>query len=686
MSIKISMLALAVSGALSPVLTANAQDTVQVPDGLPGATIEDIERIVVVGEKAQRSLKETTSSVSVISEEVLNSMRYKSVQEAVAEIPNVVALSGTMPDIRGVSGNGAAGGFNSISGGAKGRVTTIVDGVAMPFVADLSADTGLFDIQQIEVYRGPQSTSNGRNSIAGAIYIKTNDPTEEWEGKVRLGYRNQDRYIDSAALISGPLIDDTLGFRLSVQKVDGDTITNGDGYAENLPEYDLDGIETTKIRGKLQWTPSDDLTLKLSHVVNNEQGDSGRIYYQADDVSAYNRLYYRNIETDVSTTSLTTEYAINDGLTLDVVMAYMDYQWGFESYDQAPEDKQIVLFDESNLTFDAKLTFGKTNSQVNGFVGLAYFEREHDVNSSGSTIYAGDDESDSLAVYGELTYRISQELNIIAGARLERESQYRHFTYGAIDAILDNDTNIFLPKLVLQYVLSDQTTLALSARKGYNAAGGALNFTAQEYYYFDSEEVMTYEFSSRSSFADGDMFLQANVFYNDYEGYQALSSSRTIVNMDEVSSYGAELSVNWMLSDDIELTAGTGLLKTRIDDAGEDYADATGNELNSSPGVTANLGIKYWLDDSWNVGMSGNYVDEYYGDFTNTPTRIAGDYSLLRFYANYQSEQWQVSGFINNALDEQAYTTVEPASGRYPTGYVAVVDPRNIGVSVTYSF
>ncbi|KTF07147.1 TonB-dependent receptor, partial [marine sediment metagenome] len=75
-----------------------------------------------------------------------------------------------MPDIRGVSGNGGAGGFNSISGGAKGRVSTLIDGVAQPFVADLSGDSGMWDLQQIEVFRGPQSTSNGRNSIAGSVF------------------------------------------------------------------------------------------------------------------------------------------------------------------------------------------------------------------------------------------------------------------------------------------------------------------------------------------------------------------------------------------------------------------------------------------------------------------------------------------------------------------------------------
>ena len=156
-----------------------------------------LETIVVVGEKRERSLKDTASSVSVISEETLKSMQHQTITDAVSEIANVVALSGAVPDIRGVSGNGSAGGFNSVSGGAKGRVSILIDGVAEPFVADLTGDSGIWDIEQIEVYRGPQSTSNGRNSIAGSIYIKTTDPGFDWDGAARLGYRNEEGYIDT---------------------------------------------------------------------------------------------------------------------------------------------------------------------------------------------------------------------------------------------------------------------------------------------------------------------------------------------------------------------------------------------------------------------------------------------------------------------------------------------------------
>ncbi len=136
----------------------------------------------------------------------------------------------------------------------------------------------------------------------------------------------------------------------------------------------------------------------------------------------------------------------------------------------------------------------------------------------------------------------------------------------------------------------------------------------------------------------------------------------------------------------LDLTVGLGLLHTEIEDAGADYPDVVGNELNSAPSVTLNLAAKYWLNEAFNIGASMNYVGEYFGDFANTEERIAGDYTLVRLNANYEVNNWLVTAYVNNAFDEDAYLSVEPSGRRYPDGYVAIVDPRNIGVSVTYKF
>ncbi len=645
-----------------------------------------LEEITVIGEKKTQSLKETTSSVSVIGEDELRSMKYFTVSDAVSDVANVVALSGAVPDIRGVKGNGAAGGFNSISGGAKARVSTLIDGVAEPFVADLTGDSGIWDIEQIEVYRGPQSTTNGRNSIGGSIYIKTADPSFDWEGAARVGYRNEENYIDTSAMISGPIVDDVLAFRLTAQKLDAETITDTEGFSSNPAPYKLNEIDTTRLKGKLLWQMSDDVSVMLTHSSNNEQGDTGRAFYSAVNPWEYKRVFFRDIETDSDTTSIKFDARINDSMSFDVLIAHMDYQWGFDTYEPNPARQQQLSFDQNSLSVDAKLNFGNNNDDINGFIGLAYFEREQDILSTGAFAYFGDDESDSTSLFGEVDFSISDELRLILGGRLERESQTRDFTYLPIVAKLDTNKTIFLPKVALQYDLTENNTLSFSARRGYNAAGGALNFRAQEYYYYDEETVNSYELSLRSSSEDGRANLTANLFYNDYDGYQALSSSRFIVNMDQAVTYGAELETLFRPINDLELKAGIGFLKTDIKDAGAQYASATGNELNSAPDISANLSAKYWFNDNLNVGASYKYVAEYFGDIENTEARKAGNYGLARINASYDFNNWTISAFVNNVLDKKAFTSTEPASRRYTEGYVAVVQPRNAGVSLTYNF
>lgn len=72
--------------------------------------------------------------------------------------------------------------------------------------------------------------------------------------------------------------------------------------------------------------------------------------------------------------------------------------------------------------------------------------------------------------------------------------------------------------------------------------------------------------------------------------------------------------------------------------------------------------------------------------FENTAERIAGDYTLVRFTANYTSDNWLLTAYIDNAFNETALVTQEPVGAPYPAGYAAVVDPRTVGVSATYRF
>lgn len=648
-----------------------------------------LNNIVVKGEKETKTLKDTSSSVAVIHDEELNSTQYQSFQDVIATVPNVVVETGSVPNVRGITGNGAAGGFLSVTGGANARFTTLIDGVAQPFVADLTGSSGLWDLEQVEVYRGPQSTNNGRNSIAGAMYIKTKDPSFDWDGAVRLGYRNKDKYFDKAVMLSGPIIEDTLAFRFAGQAVDGETTTSNEPFSTNPTNLDLNELDTQQGRYKLLWTPTDDFKALFTYSKYKEEGDAGRRYFRNDGVGGYNKIdsLIRDMDTENETFSLDMSYQLNDSMSVDMLVSKMNYQLSFDSYDPLPSSKQSANFSEDNKDLDIKLNFGQDSDVFNGLIGLSYFKRDQSIKSLGGSVYSGDDDSNAKALYSELNFGLAEKWLLTTGLRYQKEEQDRHFDYTSrnISADLKEDNKILLPSVALKYALSDTSTVGISYRKGYNSGGGALDITAGDYYYYDEERVDTYEIFSRNEFDDGRYTLNANIFFNEYDGYQGVSSRR-IINIDTAETYGAELEGVAWVTDDVEVTASLGLLHTEVIDGGDDYTSATGNQLSTAPKKTANLGATYFLTDNFNFGGNIQYIGGYYGDIDNSDDQKVGGYSVINLRANYEIGQLSLSAYVNNVTDKYAERVVYPITAQYTQGFKDVIDPRTVGIAATYSF
>lgn len=675
---------LAVSLALANY--AMAEDTqYHTPTSVDDSSVAvELDTIVVSGEKQDKSLKDTTSSVSVVEEAQLKNTRYQTVRDSVAEVPNVVTTSGAVPSIRGVSGNGGAGGFAGVSGGANGRVMTLVDGVAQPFLAEFTDEFGLWDVSQIEVYRGPQSTSNGQNSIGGSIFVKTNDPTFDWEGAARLAFRDQKHYWDKSVMLSGPIIKDKLAFRVTGQFMDGKT----NSARNDDITYSLSDVESKNGRLKLLWLPSDNTDILFSYGKNKNEGDIGRHYYHLDEPYDYQRVIERDTTTDTESGSIKVGHQISESTSVDVILSYLDHTYRFVDTPSVG-NLQYADLNEKRRNIDVKFNFGQKSDPINGFVGIDYLNRTQNVNSEGAYIYFGDDDRDAKAIYGELNYGLGYGFTIFTGLRYQHEKQDRVFSYPAFsanDIQLKIDNKILLPKLGVQYDLNPQTRLALSYRKGYNSPGGALNVTQSIYYTFDEETVDTYEFSTYSDLFNRKLNVRTNLFYNNYTDYQGMTSTRVISNMDKAVTYGLEVETTAYPTDDLTVNLNVGLLRSEIKDGGTNFSSLEGNELNDAPRFTANLRTQYQLTESLNVGGNIHYVGDYYNDVNNSDTRKAGNYTLVNLTANYKHGPWLFSAFVNNLTDKEALRAREPVGRSYPFGFADVVQPRTVGLAATYNF
>ncbi|MDR6511244.1 outer membrane receptor protein involved in Fe transport [Novosphingobium capsulatum] len=202
--------------------------------------------IVVTGGKAARTLQHTPTSIAVTTPEKITRETLLSIQDVYARTANLSDTYGSAGfTIRGITNSGVGG------GGQADTASVYIDGAPIPRQALYGGPTDLWDAQQVEVLRGPQSTIQGLNALAGGIVITTRDPSlDRWTGDARVLWTDRNDRTFSAAL-GGPLIADELGLRLSAER------RANRGVIRNVTRggYD-DAMESLNLRGKLKWTPS----------------------------------------------------------------------------------------------------------------------------------------------------------------------------------------------------------------------------------------------------------------------------------------------------------------------------------------------------------------------------------------------------------------------------------------------
>ena len=226
-----------------------------------------LEEIVVTAQKREEALQDVPISVATTQGEKLNAMFSGS--------EDVLALSGRVPGLYAESSNGRAAprfylrGLGNIDFdlGASQPVLFVMDDVVLENVVLKSFP--LFDLQNVEVIRGPQGTLFGRNTIAGIIKINSVRPTHETSGYARASWA-ENNTINVEGALGGSLVDDVLAARLSVLHRSRDNwITNGTTGQESLGEYD-----ESAVRLQLLWTPSDRVSALLTHQFRDLSGTS----------------------------------------------------------------------------------------------------------------------------------------------------------------------------------------------------------------------------------------------------------------------------------------------------------------------------------------------------------------------------------------------------------------------------
>ncbi|WP_151173610.1 TonB-dependent receptor [Pseudoalteromonas ruthenica] len=349
------------------------------------ADVQDIEKIIVSGQKIDRGLQETPTSVAVITEQTVERENLNTFYDVLARTPNVSGTDGAGFNIRGIDA------FNVTGGGSGGLASVYIDGAPVPYRMMQQGGFSTWDISQVEVLRGPQSTLQGRNALAGAVVMNTRDAEQEYSLKARLGMGEYGAQ-EAAIALGGGLVEDELAFRLSAEKRDSG------GYNTNVAtgeESDFDDNEF--YRAKLRYTPTAlpqfEAQLSFMHS-ENEKGiewvatQSGNTAYPINDIFDDRYVYLDSPTfefTDTDMYALNMQYDLTDFWRLTAITTYSNSKYGYEwDGDASMVGPQSTLTDRrEDKTTSQELRLTYDGERLSGLIGLYYSDVDVNDISSG---------------------------------------------------------------------------------------------------------------------------------------------------------------------------------------------------------------------------------------------------------------------------------------------------------------
>ncbi|MEO0549644.1 MAG: TonB-dependent receptor [Pseudomonadota bacterium] len=719
MTLAVSLGAVMASGALAQdASSADAEDEAR------------LGTIIVQGTKFEQSLMETPDSVSVVTAEEIEREPVADLYDIIERIPNVTAAFGEQGfAIRGVDQRGVGGGGSGLT------ITTYVDDAPLGNQTTFFGPTGSWDVSQIEVFRGPQSTNFGRNALAGAIYIRTRDPEFEPDFRARVEIAEADTYQVSAAGGTA-IIDDKLAFRLS-----GDYRESKGFITNTFLNEDADTSELSNIRGKLLFTPTENIRIVTTHTyAENFAGEDVINVGETDTFSrdvAYNIPGREGTETFLNAVNL--EWDISETWSFQSITTHQSTDYiRLEDFNTEPGDTSEVGLDrrgtDEALSQEVRLKYA--GDRLNALVGLYYVDTEDSFDDdfivagaalspllAGTGLNIGRDslfESEAMnyAIFVDGEYQVSDQLSLLFGARVDHEETSQDSTAdtrfipgippgfeallgpfeGTTTASTEADFDAFLPKLGVQYAVADHTNLAFVVQQGYRAGGSELSVLDGRTIDYDPEFLTNYEFSTRSTLLDGDLTINSNIFYADWQDQQVpepivladgtTSTLTRTVNAGESTLMGFEIDADYAVDSTLDIYGSLGYVKTEFEDFVTSQFDYTGNSFAFAPEWSYNVGFNKIHDVGIFYGLDVSYRDDVFSDNENED--VVEAYTLVNARVGYEFNDYsRITVYARNLFDEDYYTFLNrdfDASGNFLSGTSRIGDPRVVGVRLEANF
>lgn len=658
-------------------------------DGNKHASTVNLDEITVIASKTGQSLKDTAASTVVLDADTLEQRGIDSSRDVLQHIPNVSSSGpgNLAPAVRGVDGTGSAQGADAFFAGSRARLSVQIDGRPASYNEVVFGNASLWDIQQVEMLRGPHSTLQGRNAIAGTLVVKTRDPTWSPEAAVRLMAGNQARG-QAAFYLSGP-VSDEVALRLSGDYQMHRSVLYFEPY-EGMDDPRQYAVYT--LRGKLLYEPTALPGFRELLTVQHSDARGPQAATQARPYGHHHPQFPKMPVFEPQSDSLIsdTRWQFADRLRFENLLSATDLT--VRRY--AEPGSGIVHIDSHEYMLEPRLRLDRGDGRLSGVVGVHLFRTLQNESIDFPVDEHFRDRVDTEAVFGEGVLALGDRFDLTFGLRYERERHRRHGGDGAVVAIaLDETDSVFLPKLGLAWHPDEQWTVGVFTARGYNGGGGGITFNVPIVNYsYKPEHVRNYEAYFRADLADGRVEWTGNMFYGDYRDMQLPFDlnpdpavwSVVVRNADRAHNYGAETSLRWHVQPSLELYGSLGLLKTKV----SSYPDSgiEGNQFARAPAVTADLGFHWQGDGGFETGANAHYSSAYWSSIKNLPRGRTDPYWLVNVRAGYRTAGGlHTFVFVNNVLDEDTPLLVEPGATPALDGAI-LPQPRNYGIGIQWNF
>ena len=679
---------------------------------------ETIEEIIIKGDWRQTSADQEDSSVFVLDEEIIKSQPLKHFEQLSYLVPNLnFAASDSRARYFQIRGIGERSGYQ---GTPNSSVGFLIDDI------DYSGQGGIattFDLDQIEIYRGPQGSRIGANALAGLIYIKTKDPTDKFEGTSEFTIGSYGTKSAGVAF-GGPLkVNNDLSYRLVLRK------DKSNGYRKNLylNKSDTSRKDEATARLKINWKFDDQTSIDflVMQVDIDDPADiwtidgslntlSDRPGMDSQKTNAYGLKVFRALN-GFEIQSLTSS------TDTDVVFSY-DADWGNPD-SHAPYIYNYfseTLRDRSSFSQEFRLISDKSdflsNNLMEWVVGMNYLELKetnlkyddgiygdpadpygpYASESSSSSSY----KSENLSFFGNIDYLLSESTRISLGLRMEDWKSKYSDSFGES---FNPSNEMSGGKISLIKNIDSGSNIFISIAKGYKQGGfnlglglgGDISINDLTY---DPEFLTNYEIGINSKIMNSKLNIESVIFYSDREDQQVLISTQVdptdpntfsflTQNAAEGINYGLEINLDMQLTNDFNIFANLGILKTEIKNW-ESRLDLEGRSQAHAPERSYALGFNWALQANTYLSADVTGKSEfYYSDSHNNKSK---SYNLMNINYGYEKNNWTYGLWVRNVFDTyysvRGFYFGNEAPNFEDTLYERHGDPRHMGISVRYDF